>query len=655
MRKVNGLGRVATATAAAIGLVAVTLAGQQSGSSVPPADAAAISGVVVDALTGQPLADAVVSLATGDRATSGQPNRQQTDARGRFVYPEVRGGLTYVLTASRIGYLASDETPPALARATARVTLAAGQWARDIRVALWPPASISGTVIDAHGDPVVGAYVRVLMKTVVGGRDRLAAGPIATTDDHGGYRISSLTKGAYIVSLVSVSESVPAGSTQGALNNLKPELAAGRPAQAPIVGTRAAGDGLALLLVGRHNTERDAGTAYAGQYFSGATNAAAAAPVTVDYGDERRGIDFKLQRVPAWRVSGVVRAPPGELSHLSLRLIPAGSEGLGVGSETATTQPAADGRFAFLAVPSGRYTLLAGSGVGEFRVDSRAVLLSPARLPAAQGVIGSRVAAASDPVMFARSSSAQGSSWGQRTVVVEDRNLEAVDVDVARGSSISGQIVLEPGSDPPVNRTGAVVVEPSLDNEWLMLSNFTVTEPSGGAPSWSGPRSFEIQSLTPGRYYLRTNLPTAVIKSIVSDGRDLANEPIDVSSGGDLTSVIVTITTRVPTLSGAVQATTGAPAVGAAVICFPANRNVWQKFGFNPTRTRSVAADSNGAFRFEGLPAGEYLVVAVPESQRDAWRDSQFLDAASRVAARVRLEWGATVNQTLRLETIRTR
>ena len=91
---------------------------------------------------------------------------------------------------------------------------------RRFLMVLWPPAAISGTVTDGHGDPVVGAYVRVLMKIGIGGRDRLAAGPPATTDDLGRYRIANLTRGAYVVALVSVSDTWPSTLTQGALSNL---------------------------------------------------------------------------------------------------------------------------------------------------------------------------------------------------------------------------------------------------------------------------------------------------------------------------------------------------------------------------------------------------------------------------------------------------
>src|SRR5689334_3469449 len=98
-------------TVMAAALVAWALAqtaGQQS------ATPAAISGVVVDAGTGQPLAGAVVTLATSQTVQTvtgfiqiGAPvrvPRQVTDELGRFVFSEVAGGSSVVVQASKAGY-----------------------------------------------------------------------------------------------------------------------------------------------------------------------------------------------------------------------------------------------------------------------------------------------------------------------------------------------------------------------------------------------------------------------------------------------------------------------------------------------------------------------------------------------------------------------
>jgi hypothetical protein len=49
-----------------------------------------------------------------------------------------------------------------------------------------------------------------------------------------------------------------------------------------------------------------------------------------------------------------------------------------------------------------------------------------------------------------------------------------------------------------------------------------------------------------------------------------------------------------------------------------------------------------GSFQLTGLSAGNYLVVAVDVAQRASWQDPAWLDAASRSAARVSVDWGET-------------
>jgi hypothetical protein len=50
--------------------------------------------------------------------------------------------------------------------------------------------------------------------------------------------------------------------------------------------------------------------------------------------------------------------------------------------------------------------------------------------------------------------------------------------------------------------------------------------------------------------------------------------------------------------------------------------------------------------------AGEYYLLAVDAGVQDAWQDPRFLAAASAVATRVSLDWGATSVQNLTLQQV---
>jgi len=65
----------------------------------------AISGVVVDAVTGAPLADVLVNLSRPGRSLIRPQTRQITDQKGRFVFVDLPPGDSYALAAARPGYL----------------------------------------------------------------------------------------------------------------------------------------------------------------------------------------------------------------------------------------------------------------------------------------------------------------------------------------------------------------------------------------------------------------------------------------------------------------------------------------------------------------------------------------------------------------------
>jgi len=163
---------------------------------------------------------------------------------------------------------------------------------------------------------------------------------------------------------------------------------------------------------------------------------------------------------------------------------------------------------------------------------------------------------------------------------------------------------------------------------------------------------FTIEGLLPGAYLVRM-IGGGLVKSVVWNGKDYAFTPIEVTGSGDITGVVVTVTDATTTLSGVVRDATGQPAANAAVIYFPAEREQWTHFGIQPTRLRSSPVSTTGTFALRSLPAGNYFIVAVDDDQMDAWKDPAFLEAASRVATRVTLDWGETKIQDLIQQRIR--
>jgi hypothetical protein len=66
---------------------------------------------------------------------------------------------------------------------------------------MWRYAVIAGRVVDESGDPLVSKSVRVLKRTIAGGKVRLVMSSIDSTDDRGMFRIGQLEPGEYVVAV----------------------------------------------------------------------------------------------------------------------------------------------------------------------------------------------------------------------------------------------------------------------------------------------------------------------------------------------------------------------------------------------------------------------------------------------------------------------
>ena len=166
---------------------------------------AVIVGQVVDAATGKGISSAIVTLAGSRRA--------MTTSDGRFAFRALPSG-SHSLSAAKSGYINGAYGMRRPDGATLPVVLADGERRGDIVIWMWRQGSISGSIVDEAGEPVVGIQVTALRRTTVGGRRRFAQGSVGTTDDRGVYRISRLAPGDYAVAMIASQVSVPAATVR---------------------------------------------------------------------------------------------------------------------------------------------------------------------------------------------------------------------------------------------------------------------------------------------------------------------------------------------------------------------------------------------------------------------------------------------------------
>jgi len=644
----------------------VTQLGPPPAGSVPaPTGSAAITGVVIDAQTNAPIADVMVSLDTGGAPAGGLQTRQLTDSKGRFAFVNLPASDNYTVAATKPGYLDAGYT-----RLDAFSTLIAvrdGEWFSAAKVAMYRPGTISGTVIDEHGEPLAGVFVRVLAQQRIAGRVQLVSGPLLTTDDRGMYRAAGLLPGKYLVEVPNVSSTVPAATTPGVISGVAfwsnvNSQSTGRPAAAVPIETALDLDPRARLMVGRYATPPPpAGgqpMGYSIAFHPNAPTVALANAIDLQRGEQRSGADVRLEPVPVSRVSGMVQGPADVLPNLTFRLVPAGLEDLGFGSESGTALVAPDGSFVFLNVPAGTYLIDAPLSMNQFSFGPSSFADGP-QFPAWPGSNGSGLSSGSVPsappgTTFNRSTNRSGPGahyWARQPVTVSGRDESNVVVTMRAGVTATGRILLDADANqattkPPTSYT--VAFDPATGSAHLGMPQ-RLRSPDSPLDE------FEVVDLMFGQYFLRvTPYPVGwIVKSISWNGRDYTGAPFDTTSASAFDNIVVTVTNAAPVVSGTVTDGQGTPAATGTVIAFPADPALWTNYGLAPTRIKPVGVSNTGAYRLATLPAGEYFLIALSGAQPMAWQDPEFFKKASALATRVSVGWSDKKSVDLKVTEVR--
>jgi hypothetical protein len=608
-----------------------------------------LMGTVVDSANDQPVSGSLVMLGAGITPMSSLVNPQfsqetlsganllvLTDAQGRFVFSDLPKA-TYTISVSKAGYTNGAYGRRRVLGPPQLLPLADGERIGDLKIPIWKNATITGTITDEAGEPMVDVSVRILLRTLVAGKRALGPGGIVRTDDRGFYRVASLTPGEYVIAVPSTQVSAPgsivdlyrSAQASGTMADFSRAFSGVNSLMNVVVASRgftiggiafqssmgAMGGSPAAVAPEPSGDGRI--SVYPTQYYPAALTAGLATVIRLGSGEQRSGVDLQLKLVPTSRVSGTVTSGEGPLS-VDLSLVPSGDDvSTDANFETATTLSDAAGAFTFLGVPSGQYVL-------------RVLRVPPLTPPVANGAIGPSVP--TTPTL-----------WATVPISVERSDVQDVAVSLHGGFRVSGRMEFDDEAKKPLP-----------DQVRRILATF---DPADGRPPgvfnmvqgrFDADGRLSSYELVPGKYFLRINNPPAgwTLKSAMFDGHDISNVPL--SLDGDVSGVVITFTDRVSEINGSVQRGAGAKDAGATVLIFPAESTSWTDYGANPRRLRSVRADKDGVYRATGLPAGNYLVIAVSDESVNNWQDPASLQALARLATTVRLADGETRSQDLK-------
>jgi hypothetical protein len=499
-----------------------------------------------------------------------------------------------------------------------------GRRVTGIRLQLARGAAIAGTVRDIDGEPMPGAVVELAKRS---GADLVRLPFTAEADDRGGYRLFGLAVGEYFVvartPLLPVVGPLQVASSSEIDRALQELARGGRGLGAP---------GLTAPLPAGERT-----VAMSPVWYPSATSSEDATPIAIGTGEERTGADIMMRLLPVATLEGVVLPPAGRdwPDDVTVSLYPAT---VGAVAPALLESPSREngGRFRYGSVTPGTYFVVAET----LSAGMASLMAGGIR---AQGSVPPRA----------------DYLWATDTVVTSGTHVMGVALVLAPGLRMHGRISIEstvgqPRPDVSTARVGIRATRPG----WGRAANARLAA-DVQFPIAVGPDgSFDLANLPPATYSFTCTLPSSApgrgwwLRSATIEGKDILDEPYTLDPSVPVPTVVLTLTDRRSSLSGAFQDATGRATSAITVLVFPTNPAWW---GEMSRRVRVQRPGTDGKYSFVDLPPGDYVLAAVADMEPDAWRDPAFLRSLVARGVEVTIGEGEQKTQDLRIGRATTR
>lgn len=331
-----------------------------------------------------------------------------------------------------------------------------------------------------------------------------------------------------------------------------------------------------------------------------------AARIRVEAGQVSSGVEFQLSLVRPARVRGRIAANDGRplLSGAVMMTVEHGDHLAALPVRDVTIM--ADGAFEFRNVPPGRYIIQAR---GE--TDRQGVPL-----------------------------------FGRFSLDVSGRNVSNVAITLTPGARVSGRVDFEGATPPPAEARTAVRVHAVAADAVSFGDAYSEPLAEDG--------DFVLRGVMPGDHVLRLEgLPSGwALRSVSFMGRDITDTPLRFDGGRVVRNLRLVASDVSTTVSGRVTDDTGRPRPDALIVAFPTDTNLWVSYSRHVQRARP---DLDGHYRFRGLPAGNYLIIATDEVDEADVLTPDLLERLSGRAVRMTLGAGQMKTQDLPVSSLRPR
>jgi Carboxypeptidase regulatory-like domain len=524
-----------------------------------------IRGILLDAVTLQPLAKATVAIAP---VTSRSDFREFITADdGRFYFSSLPAGK-YTLTARRRGYL-----PQALNQHegfSSAVVVGPPIESSNIMFRLPPESAISGTVLDEAGEPVRDAQVMLFQTGLVGGRHFTRRVGQTTTDDQGVYRFGHLPPRQFVVAVSArvwyAQRPQPGRET---VRMVVTDGGASTTATYGMVGKVSSGHSdTATSDVDSQTDPLD--VVYPITFYAGTTEPSTASPIALKPG-EKYVADISLQPVPALhlRFPADSGGTQGQNRFVTLEEKLSDGIALPILAETRTT---ASGAMELVGVPPGHYT----ATVRQF--------------PTVQQAGAGNAGAELQPQV-------------EELDAVNSGEVQAAHVS---GAQLSVSLQLDPGSTRPTQG-------------YLQLLNMNTRDYYNELVTEKGDVVFK-QPIPPGTYELAlTNGRGEFIRAISALGAQVSGRTVQIREARTV-KLGISIGHGMGQVTGTVLRS-GKPFAGAMVVLVPADP------GNKAILFRRDQSDSDGTFTLAGAIPGKYTVVAIENGWDLEWLNPDVIKA----------------------------
>jgi hypothetical protein len=222
-------------------------------------------------------------------------------------------------------------------------------------------------------------------------------------------------------------------------------------------------------------------------------------------------------------------------------------------------------------------------------------------------------------------------------ITVAGEDITDLQLVTSKPLSVAGRVIVDPAAAPSLPAA-------------LFVSAFGLDGPNfGGAPARVADDYTFVLRTSPGRS--RIVLPNAPpgwsIRAIRLNGADVIDSGIDFKPNEDVRGLEVELTNKVSAITGLVTSGRGEASRDYTAIAFPQDSERWKDT--NSRYIRWGRPDQDGRFRISGLPAGDYLLIALDKIDPGESTDPEFLERVRTKATRFSLLEGETKSIDLKL------